>query len=179
MNGLVLDFLSDADLARVLEIEEASFSLPWSPAVFSDQIRMKQHSWCLCLRETAEEEVLGYAIFWLAVDEIHLMNIAVSPRHRQRGYGDLLLRAVMHLGRKLEAERIVLEVRVSNQVAIRLYEKYQFRTVVVRPRYYSDNNEDAYLMMQEPVMEPAGEDLFFNPRVLDRVQTALRRIYRA
>ncbi len=178
MSGPVFDFLSGADLQQVLEIEEASFSLPWTQNVFADQIRMKQHSWCVCLREAPGGEVVGYAIFWLAVDEIHLMNIAVSPAHRRKGYGDALLRAVMRLGRKLEAERIVLEVRVSNSVAIRLYEKYRFRMVVVRPRYYSDNNEDAYLMILEPLGEVPDEDLVFDDKVEERIHSALRRMYR-
>lgn len=178
MNGLVLDLLSSDDLARVLEIEEASFTLPWSRGVFVDQIRTRQHSWCVCLRDEETREVLGYAIFWSAAAEIHLMNIAVAPEARRKGCGDALLRAVLHMGVQLDADRVVLEVRVSNAVAIRLYEKYGFKIVVVRPRYYSDNQEDAYLMVQEPIVEATGDDLVFDAKLLDRLASARRRVYR-
>ena len=176
-DAVVLDMLSHGDLSHVVKIEEASFSLPWSRAVFADQLRLADHSWCIGLRDRASREIVGYAIFWCAVDEIHLMNIAISPSHRRRGYGDLLLRAVLYLGRKLQARRVVLEVRVSNLLAISLYEKYGFKSVVVRPRYYSDNGEDAYLMILEPVVDTTEEDLEWSQDLVRRLAVGRRKSF--
>ena len=97
--------------------------------------------------------VVGYAGIWLMVDEAHVTTFAVDPAWRRRGVGERLLIAVLDLAMERGAREATLEVRLSNLAARRLYEKYGFRPVGIRPRYYSDDNEDALIMTTEPLGE--------------------------
>lgn len=90
--------------------------------------------------------IVGYAGMWIMVNEAHITTIAVRAGWRGRGLGELLLASLMEIASDVGAERVTLEVRVSNETAQNLYRKYEFRHVGTRPRYYSDNNEDAYIM---------------------------------
>lgn len=90
--------------------------------------------------------VVGYAGMWLVIDEAHITTIAVREGERGKGYGELLLESLVEAAAEMGADRVTLEVRVSNDVAQSLYTKYGFKREGVRPRYYSDNNEDAYIM---------------------------------
>jgi [ribosomal protein S18]-alanine N-acetyltransferase len=91
---------------------------------------------------------------WLMVDEAHITTFAVHPAWRRQRIGERLLLAFLDLARDRHAREATLEVRLSNLAARRLYEKYGFRPVGVRPRYYSDNNEDALIMTTSPLDDP-------------------------
>lgn len=90
--------------------------------------------------------ILGYAGMWLMLDEAHITTIAMRTKWRGRGLGELLLASLVETAFDVGAHRVTLEVRVSNEPAQKLYRKYGFSQEGVRPRYYSDNNEDAYIM---------------------------------
>ena len=98
--------------------------------------------------------VVGYAGLWLMVDEAHVTTIGVHPDHRGQGAGDLLFLGLADLAAELNALRITLEVRVSNQGAQALYRKFGLDIAGLRRRYYSDNGEDAYIMWSEPIASP-------------------------
>ena len=85
------------------------------------------------------------------VDEAHITTFAVAPAWRRRRIGERLLLAVLDLAVARGAREATLEVRLSNLAARRLYEKYGFRPVGIRPRYYSDDHEDALIMTTEPL----------------------------
>jgi ribosomal-protein-alanine N-acetyltransferase len=89
------------------------------------------------------------------VDEAHITTFAVDPRYRRRRIGERLLLSLLDLSVDRHAREATLEVRLSNLAARRLYEKYGFRPVGIRPRYYSDNQEDALIMTTEPLASPA------------------------
>jgi len=91
---------------------------------------------------------------WLMVDEAHITTFAVHPAWRRQKLGERLLLAFLDLARDRHAREATLEVRLSNVAARRLYEKYGFRPVGLRPRYYSDNNEDALIMTTDPLDTP-------------------------
>lgn len=112
--------------------------------------------------------VLGYAGMWLMVDEAHITTIAMREAHRGHGFGELLLVSLIHEAQALHISRMTLEVRVSNEAAQRLYRKYGFSQQGVRPRYYSDNNEDAYIMTTGEIQAPGYR------RMLDGGIRALR-----
>jgi ribosomal-protein-alanine N-acetyltransferase len=101
--------------------------------------------------EISSEPIVGFVGVWLTLDEAHVVTIAVRESHRGRGIGELLLIAAIALATLNDREVVTLEVRASNQAAQALYEKYGFRRVGVRPRYYSDNHEDALIMTTEPI----------------------------
>ncbi len=133
------------DLERVLEIERASFSNPWSRNAFLYEIESDvSYPWVIEL----EGKIVGYSIHWLIFDEAHLSNIAVDPSLRRRGIGRFILEKVIESVKKKGARFLTLEVRVSNTGAISLYTKMNFKVVGVRKNYYANPVEDAFIMMK-------------------------------
>jgi ribosomal-protein-alanine N-acetyltransferase len=99
------------------------------------------------------------------VDEAHITTFAVHPAYRRRRIGERLLLSMLDLSVDRQAREATLEVRLSNLAARRLYEKYGFRPVGIRPRYYSDNQEDALIMTTEPLASPSMRDRVARLRV--------------
>ena len=170
-----------ADIDQVMEIEQQSFSSPWSARAYRYEITENQHStmlvvrpaigpegvlarWTRRLRGTNPGPVLGYAGFWLLVDDAHVCTIAVHPQWRRRRLGELLLLSLLERGMALNASRATLEVRASNEAAQALYLKYGFEKVSRRKRYYTDNNEDAYIMATPPFESPEFQRQFDHGR---------------
>src|SRR4030095_6363350 len=91
---------------------------------------------------------------WLMVDEAHITTFAVQPGWRRQRIGERLLLAFLDVAVERGAHEATLEVRLSNLPARKLYEKYGFRPVGLRPRYYSDDNEDALIMTTDPLASP-------------------------
>ena len=101
---------------------------------------------------TAEKgDLIAYAGCWQILEEVHITNIAVSPEYRRQKIGERLLRQIIDDCYKNKAKYITLEVRVSNNPAISLYEKYGFKSLGVRKGYYQNNNEDALIMWTENI----------------------------
>jgi len=107
-----------------------------------------------------QEPVIGFVGVWLIADEAHIVTIAVREGHRRRGIGELLLIAGIELALMNERELVSLECRVSNDAAIALYDKYGFQRLGIRPRYYSDNREDAVIMTAERIFQAPYQSLF-------------------
>lgn len=137
------------DLDAVAEIERLSFTTPWPPHAYRSEIESNRLAHYLVLR--VDRTVVAYAGVWLMVDEAHVTTFAVHPSWRRRGLGERLLLALLDLAVERGARSATLEVRLSNLPARRLYEKYGFRPVGVRPRYYTDDHEDALIMTTEPL----------------------------
>lgn len=108
----------------------------------------------------AEEYVAGYVSVWYQGEEAHITEIAVREKLRGRGIGELLLIGSMREAVKYGSKVMTLEVRVSNFIAQRLYEKYFFKTVSTRKGYYSDNREDAAIMTTCPIDTEEYHGLF-------------------
>lgn len=138
-----------ADLDQILEIENASFSHPWSRQMFDEELNNR-----LChifvAREQTEKglRVFGYICFWLFLGEMHLLNIAVCPEARRKGIGDALLAQALDFASRRDAKVVFLEARKSNQAAQALYARFNFHAMGIRPRYYEDG-EDAVVMLLE------------------------------
>jgi len=144
-----------SDLPVVLEIDRLSFPLPWSERTYRFELEENQAA-CLYVAEAPNNgvfKVVGYVGIWFIVDEAHISTIAVHPNYRGHGLGERLLQRVLEYALNKEATTVTLEVRVSNQAALNLYYKYGFEVVGNRPRYYRDNNEDAYLMARYYLQE--------------------------
>ena len=143
---IVIDDLTQEDIEAVLSIERESFSLPWSEEMFFREIRL---SFSRNLRariwDKGREELAGYVSFWIVVDEVHLHNIAVKKLWRRKGIASMLVAAMIRKAREEGAFHATLEVRRSNEGARRLYEKFGFTVMGIRPRYYEDT-EDALIM---------------------------------
>lgn len=104
--------------------------------------------------------IVGYSGMWLVLDEAHITTIAIRQAHRGEGLGELLLVSMIEAAAEMGSQRITLEVRISNTAAQNLYTKYGFRMEGIRKRYYSDNNEDAYIMTVDQVRSDAYRDRF-------------------
>jgi [ribosomal protein S18]-alanine N-acetyltransferase len=142
------------DLTAVEEIEQRSYTTPWSRSMFAGELS-KPSSLCLGAFDQDTGTLIGYAIVSRYVDAWHIMNLAVSPEHRRRGIAQTLLRELFDATGEDGRRGYTLEVRVSNTDAIRLYERAGFRARGVRRGYYTDNREDALIMWRDPVRERA------------------------
>jgi ribosomal-protein-alanine N-acetyltransferase len=98
--------------------------------------------------------IAGFAGMWCMYDEAHITTIGVDPHYRGRGFGEALLLSLFDEAIRRGCTWITLEVRVSNIVAQRLYQKYGMSVQGTRPRYYSDNGEDAYVMWSRALRDP-------------------------
>ena len=144
MKGIVIRDMAEVDLPRVMEIEYASFPTPWSEVMFRQQLLLDDVAVNLVLEVGGV--VIGYAISWIAYDEIHLLSIAVDPSVRRKGYGSGLLDGVIQRGMGASACSIVLEVRKGNTAARIFYERRGFDVIGERKSYYADTGEDAVVM---------------------------------
>jgi ribosomal-protein-alanine N-acetyltransferase len=137
------------DMPEVMEIERVAFTNPWSPELLRRELT---HDWSTIL--LAEEELapglrrlLGFAIFWVVHDELHILNVATDPSQRRRGVARQVMDATLERGRQRRCALATLEVRRSNEAALSLYRTLGFRAVGVRPNYYVDEGEDAVVMI--------------------------------
>ena len=132
-----------ADLDEVMLIERRSFSAPWEESTFRGL--MRRPSAALLVAEN-DDELTGYSVMWFAADEGELGDIAVVPERRGEGIGRMLLRESIAVAASRGTRSLYLEVRESNEVARRLYEKVGFSVVGVRKQYYTEPVEDAIVM---------------------------------
>jgi ribosomal-protein-alanine N-acetyltransferase len=114
--------------------------------------------------EAELRSIVGYAGLWLMTDEAHITTIAIDPDFQGNGLGELLLVALIDRAKEIGARWLTLEVRVSNEVAQKLYEKYTFKEMGVRRRYYSDNNEDALVMWTDPIDSDVFQEMLLRNR---------------
>jgi [ribosomal protein S18]-alanine N-acetyltransferase len=140
------------DLNAIEDIERASYPTPWSRSMFAGELA-KPSSLSLGAFDTETAVLLGYLIISRYVDAWHVMNVAVAPDHRRRKIATMLLDRLFELTAGEGRRGYTLEVRVSNDVAIRLYERAGFKPRGIRRGYYTDNREDALIMWRDP--EPA------------------------
>ena len=134
---------STDDLATILTIESLTNKIPWTEQQFLSSAEVGHYS--VVIEE--KEGVVGFAIYSPIVPESHLLNIAITPSHQGQGLGRQLLQKVILQNKMLGVKSLTLEVRVSNNSAINLYESEGFLKDAIRPDYYSGVvREDALLM---------------------------------
>jgi ribosomal-protein-alanine N-acetyltransferase len=152
--------LTIADLEQVMEIEPVAFgSHHWTKQSFMNEL-LNPSGYYYAAREAETERVLGYSGFWLIGEEAHITTLAVHPDHRRLYVGEKLLINDIIQARKVGADWVTLEVRISNDSAQRLYGKYSFRSLGVRRNYYQDNDEDAMVLWTDRLSSPDFLALF-------------------
>lgn len=148
--------MTSQHLDEVLAIERASFPTPWPRSSFLNELYTNDYAYYyVCLDG---ERVIGYAGMWIILDEAHITNIAVHPDFRGRRLGELLLKTLIREAATLGADRMTLEVRVSNTPAQRLYERMGFVRAGVRKGYYNDTQEDAIIMWKHLYENGGGHE---------------------
>jgi ribosomal-protein-alanine N-acetyltransferase len=129
-----------------LQIERQSFKEPYSRAIFEQELKIKAAVlWVVTYRRN----IVGYINFWVILDEIELVSIAVHPRYHRRGVAILMMQRMLEFGIARGVQSVVLDVRTSNHAAQSLYRRFGFEKVGLRRAYYSDNREDAIIMKRE------------------------------
>ena len=148
-----IDPMTVEDISDVHDIESASFPIPWPIYAFRQELETNRMARYLVVRVGGQS--VAYAGIWLMMDEAHVTTFAVLPEWRRRGIGARLMLAVLRLSIEMRASMATLEVRLGNIGARTLYQHFGFRPVGVRPRYYSDNGEDALIMTTDLLTSPA------------------------
>lgn len=137
-------YMEKGDLDEVLRIERSSFPAPWTETAFLSELENKYaHYFVLLL----EGRIIGYAGMWMFAGESHVTTVAVAPEYRSCGYGRMLMNLLIDYSREHGVDTMVLEVRVSNIPAIKLYSSLGFRKIGIRRNYYAETREDAYVML--------------------------------
>jgi ribosomal-protein-alanine N-acetyltransferase len=147
--------MSVGDLDRVLAVEAQAYSFPWTRGNFIDSLAAGYVAELLL--QPGDDAPIGYYVAMPGVDELHLLNFTVAPQHQGKGHSRRLLQAVESCARLRALASILLEVRVSNLRALRLYEARGFVRLALRPSYYpagGARREDAVVMQLR--LEPAG-----------------------
>ncbi|MBO9306030.1 ribosomal protein S18-alanine N-acetyltransferase [Thermomicrobium sp.] len=196
----VLSAMRSSDVPEVSQLERRCFSNPWPESAYYRELREPERNYYVVLRwETARSEeepelvgatgtlarllraarpartsaypLVGFAGMWVIYGEAHVTTIGVAPEHRGLGLGEVLFLTLISEAIRRGAEFVTLEVRVSNVTAQSLYAKYGFTRRGVRPRYYSDNLEDAYIMTSPPLRDPTyrQELVVLRNRLLERL----------
>jgi [ribosomal protein S18]-alanine N-acetyltransferase len=132
------------DIDHVLAIERLSFASPWTRETLASEIAGKE--WSRTVVATLDDAPRGFMIYWMVLNEMHLLNLAVHPDYRRTGIATQLLTHLTEVARVEKILDVFLEVRVSNRGAQFLYRKFGFKPIGIRQQYYSDNGEDAIVM---------------------------------
>ncbi|HEY2327743.1 MAG TPA: ribosomal protein S18-alanine N-acetyltransferase [Gaiellaceae bacterium] len=131
------------DLDAIERIEQRAYPTPWSRSMFASELAKPTS---ICLGAFDGSQLVGYMINARYVDAWHVMNVAIDSTNRRRGVATALIERLFELTRDDERRGYTLEVRVSNEGAIRLYTRLGFEARGVRRGYYTDNREDALIM---------------------------------
>ncbi|UCE23243.1 MAG: ribosomal protein S18-alanine N-acetyltransferase [Candidatus Zixiibacteriota bacterium] len=131
------------DIPKVLRLERVIFPDPWSAAAFKEQVAGE--GWGGIVAES-DDEIIGYACYYIVANESHLTNMAVDPKYRRKSVAKRLLDNILQVVTEGGCEYIFLEVRPSNSGAIAFYEKCRFEVLYRRPNYYRQPVEDALVM---------------------------------
>jgi ribosomal-protein-alanine N-acetyltransferase len=142
-DGIIFRKMDFKDINGVVKIESRSFSLPWSTAMFSEELNNPIAFYIVAV---IEQEIVGYAGMWLIIDEAHITNIAVDPKHRRRNIASTMVRLLIEKAREMNLKAMTLEVRTGNFEAIELYKRFGFKTEGLRKGYYREDGEDALIM---------------------------------
>ena len=159
--------MHSADLDEVLAIEAVSHIHPWTRGNFSDSLTAGH--WAYCIRPQLDQVIKGsyldpqvlwaYCVLFPGVDELHLLNITVSPKLRRLGLAVRMMSAIEAVAAQQQMPRIILEVRPSNSAAVYLYQSIGYEQIGTRKNYYPENSktglrEDAAVMAKSIKLEP-------------------------
>ncbi len=139
--------MQSSHLTEVLAIEQHSQAMPWARLSFEESLNRGDP----CRVVLHEEKVLAFHVCSLVVDELHILNLAVAKSAQGIGLGHFLMRDIIGLAKEYGASKVFLEVRVSNEIAKTLYQKWQFEQIAIREKYYrtpDKQREDALVFVR-------------------------------
>jgi [ribosomal protein S18]-alanine N-acetyltransferase len=164
---LALELMREADIATVQEIEREIFSTPWPRNAYYRELASRSSAHYLVLRQEGPVEmpagiqgsdfdpsIVGYGGMWRMYDEAHVTTIGVRHDLHHRGFGRVLFAGLVQAAYDMGAKWVTLEVRTSNENAMKMYEAFGFKVIGRRKGYYTDNGEDAIVMWSDSIHSP-------------------------
>lgn len=143
----MLENMQVEDIDRILELEKQLFSTPWKREDFIFELTQNPFAHYKVIKQ--DHCIIGYIGYWIKDIYVEITNVAVSKDYQKQGIGQQLVMGCIEDCMKQQATTFTLEVRVNNEAAIALYKKMGFKVATIRKNYYTDTNEDAYLMLKE------------------------------
>jgi len=135
------------DLDEILAIENSSFSQPWDRHVFMRELQIPiSRNLVAAVRRDLHEEITGYVTYWIVAGELQVHKICVREDLRRSGVASMLMAEMIRLSCREDVSLCTLEVGRSNKGAKRLYEKFGFEVIDIRPRYYAESGDDAMVL---------------------------------
>jgi ribosomal-protein-alanine N-acetyltransferase len=151
----ITEIEAERDLPAIRELDDATFSSPWTLAMYREFLANRDAAH-ICVLRTGEDLLAGYCSYMLIVDEIHINNLAVLASLRRRGLGAALIDHVLQAGARQGAQSATLEVRRSNVAARGLYAGAGFVEEGVRRNYYTAPTEDALVLWRRRIGTAGG-----------------------
>jgi [ribosomal protein S18]-alanine N-acetyltransferase len=175
---LWLDTMRESDVPTIQEIERRIFSTPWPRNAYYRELSSRNSAYYLVLRREAEQgaEVVGYGGMWRMYDEAHVTTIGVRHDLQRHGFGRIIFAGLVQAAYDMGAKWVRLEVRTSNDNAIRMYENFGFKVIGRRKGYYTDNGEDAMVMWSDSIYSPRFRKAF--EANLERIDADVRGLRR-
>jgi ribosomal-protein-alanine N-acetyltransferase len=153
---LAFSALTEADLDVIMDLEKRVFTDQWTREAMITELN---NPCAFYVVGRSDGRIVGYGGEWIIMDEAHITSLAVEPEARGKRFGERLLIALLQEARYRGARRATLEVRIGNKPAVALYEKYGFRSVAIRKKYYQSDGEDALVMWVNDLFCPEVSDL--------------------
>ena len=144
---MMIRAMNEQDIEEVLLLEKELFTSPWNREHFL--FELNENPFSLCLVGIVDEKIVSASCAWIIYERAEISTIGVHKAYQRKGYAKEMLEMIHHHAKNHGVNQIFLEVRVSNQPAIALYESFGYKVSKIRKNYYSDNQEDAYEMMVE------------------------------
>src|SRR5262245_10420020 len=186
---LTLELMREADVNTVQEIEREIFATPWPRNAYYRELASRASAHDVVLRQEGPVErpphfriadydptIVGYGGMWRMYDEAHVTTIGVRRDLQHRGYGRILFAGLVQAAYDMGAKWITLEVRTSNDNAMRMYESFGFKVIGRRKGYYTDNGEDAIVMWSDSIYSPRFRRAY--GANLDRIEQPVRGLHR-
>jgi ribosomal-protein-alanine N-acetyltransferase len=186
---LALELMREADIATVQEIEREIFSTPWPRNAYYRELASRSSAHYLVLRQEGPVEmpagiqgsdfdpsIVGYGGMWRMYDEAHVTTIGVRHDLQHRGFGRVLFAGLVQAAYDMGAKWVTLEVRTSNENAMKMYEAFGFKVIGRRKGYYTDNGEDAIVMWSDSIHSPRFRRAYESN--LERIDSDIRGLRR-
>jgi ribosomal-protein-alanine N-acetyltransferase len=157
MCDIKIELMNNDHIEGVMVVENISFTVPWSMDAFFQEVN--QNEFAIYFVALLENKVVGYAGVWVVCDEGHITNIAVHPDFRRKGIGSLLMQKLITHAREHDVAVMTLDVRAGNDAAKNMYAKFGFKKSGLRKEYYSDNLEDAEIMVHDAIQKRGSTDV--------------------
>ncbi len=186
---LAIEVMREADVGTVQEIEREIFATPWPRNAYYRELASRASAHYVVLRQEGMVEppagqvapdfdrtIIGYGGMWRMYDEAHVTTIGVRRDLQRRGYGRVLFAGLVQAAYDMGAKWITLEVRTTNENAMRMYENFSFKVIGRRKGYYTDNAEDAIVMWSDSIHSPRFRRAYeMNLEQIDSDVRGLRR----